>query len=141
MAEPRKTHEQMPAKLTVIVYILICFEVGILLMILPWTPYWDDNFFLYFLTGKMHAAWLGELVQSGYTRGAVTALGVINLAAGVWEGYRFRESVRAFSAWEAPPHEPAKAAIPDPANATPPRLPDHRSSSVPPPPGPSVDGN
>ena len=45
----------MPAKLTVIVYILFCFEVGVLLVILPWTLYWDDNFFLYFLSGKMHA--------------------------------------------------------------------------------------
>ena len=42
----------MSAKVTVIVYILICFEVGVLLAILPWTSYWDDNFFLYFLTGR-----------------------------------------------------------------------------------------
>lgn len=139
LTELRKTQDAMPAKLTVIVYILICLEVGILLIILPWTSYWDDNFFLYFLTGKMHAAWLGDLMQSGYVRGLVTALGVLNISAGLWEGYRFRESVRAFSAWEAPPDEPAKNNITDPAITSSSRLPDHRSQSIPPDSGPSVD--
>jgi hypothetical protein len=44
----------MSAKVTAIIYILICFEVGILLVILPWTPYWDDNFFLNYITSKLH---------------------------------------------------------------------------------------
>ena len=95
----------MPAKLTVIVYILICFEVGVLLVILPWTLYWDDNFFLYFLSGKMHAQWFAEVVQSGYVRGAVTALGAVNICAGLVEAYRFRESVRRFATWESPSDE------------------------------------
>ena len=91
----------MPAKITVIVYILICLEIGILLILLPWTSYWDDNFFLYFLTGKLHVEWAGEALRSGYVRGAVTALGVLNVLAGIWEVVRFRESVRRFSAWDS----------------------------------------
>lgn len=129
----------MPAKLTVIVYILICFEVGVLLVILPWTSYWDDNFFLYFLTGRMHAAWLGDVLQSGYVRGFVTALGVVNMIAGLWEGYRFRESVRAFAAWESPANESARKETNDPSATAPPRLPDHRPQSLPPNSGPSTD--
>ena len=114
----------MPAKLTVIVYILICLEVGVVLVILPWTSYWDDNIFLYFLTGKMHAAWLGDLLQSGYVRGLVTALGLVNIGAGIWEAYRFRESVRAFSAWESPANESVSKER-DPAVVPPASLPDH----------------
>ena len=106
----------MPAKLTVIVYILICFEVGVLLVILPWTLYWDDNFFLYFLSGKMHAQWFAEVVQSGYVRGMVTALGAINICAGLVEAYRFRESVRRFAAWESPSDEMGRT--PDTAGTT-----------------------
>src|SRR5258706_5096928 len=102
----------MPAKLTVIVYILICFEVGVLLVILPWTLYWDDNFFLYFLSGKMHAQWLAELMHSGYVRGAVTALGAVNICAGLLEAYRFHESVRRFAAWESPSNEIGRDADP-----------------------------
>lgn len=122
----------MPAKVTVIVYILICLEVGILLVILPWTSYWDDNVFLYFVTGKMNAAWLGDLMQSGYMRGTVTALGLLNIGAGIWEAYRFRESVRAFAAWETPSDEGANVVRVDTASTTPAHLSDHRSQGVPP---------
>jgi hypothetical protein len=120
----------MPAKVTVIVYILICFEVGILLVILPWTSYWDDNFFLFFISGR--APWLASILQSGYMRGAVTALGALNLLAGCWESYRFRESVRAFAAWDASPHESANLIAGSPGVNSPVNLPDHRPPSVPP---------
>lgn len=84
----------MSAKITVIVYILICFEVGILLLILPWTQYWEDNVFLYFITGKLNAAWIPTFLTSGYMRGAVTGLGVLNILAGLRDIFKFRESVR-----------------------------------------------
>ncbi len=83
----------MSAKITVIVYILICFEVGILLLFLPWTAFWDDNFFLYFVTGKLNATWLPAFLTSGYVRGAVSGLGVLNILAGLWDIYKFRDSV------------------------------------------------
>lgn len=84
----------MSAKITVIVYILICFEVGILLLILPWTQYWEDNVFLYFITGKLNAAWIPTFLTSGYVRGAVTGLGVLNILAGLRDAIKFRESVK-----------------------------------------------
>lgn len=88
----------MSAKITVIVYILICFEVGILLMVLPWTQYWDDNFFLYFITGKLNAPWFPTFMTSGYVRGAVTGLGGLNILAGLRDIFKFRESVQALVA-------------------------------------------
>jgi hypothetical protein len=95
----------MSAKVTVIVYILICFEVGVLLAILPWTSYWDDNFFLYFLSGKLNAPGLASFLQSGYARGAVTGLGILNILAGVRDIIKFRESVEALATLEASPTE------------------------------------
>ncbi len=84
----------MSAKVTVIVYILICFEIGILLTILPWySQFWEENFFLYIMTEKLHAPWLPAVVTSGWMRGAVTGLGLINLLIGVREMFNFRESV------------------------------------------------
>jgi len=88
----------MSAKITVIVYILICFEIGILLMVLPWTQYWDDNFFLYFVTGKLNAPWFPGFMTSGYVRGAVTGLGALNILAGLRDAIKFRESVQAMVA-------------------------------------------
>ena len=84
----------MSAKITVIVYILISFEIGILLMIIPWKPYWDDNFFLYFITGKLHAAWMATFLKHKLVRGAVSGIGVLNILAGLYDIFKFRESVR-----------------------------------------------
>lgn len=88
----------MSAKITVIVYILICFEVGILLIILPWYPtYWEDNLFLYFLTTKLHSQWVPAILTSPYVKGGVTGLGILNLIAGFADIIKFRESVEALS--------------------------------------------
>jgi hypothetical protein len=116
--ESVQVRQNLSAKITVIVYILICFEVGIMLLILPWTRYWDDNFFLYFVTGKLNSPGLLAFLTSGWVRGAVTGLGLINILAGVRDIFKFRESVRALSVQEA--------LSADEATATPPvNLPDH----------------
>ena len=88
----------MSAKITVVVYIMICFEVGFLLIILPWTHYWEDNVFLFFITGKLDATWMQTFLTSGYVRGAVTGLGVLNLLAGFRDTIKFRESVQSLLA-------------------------------------------
>lgn len=85
------------AKVTVIVYILICFEIGIMLIVLPWTPYWYDNFFLYFITGKLNAPGLQAFITSGWIKGLVTGLGIINILAGILDILKFRASVAALS--------------------------------------------
>ena len=113
------------AKITVIVYILICFEVGIMLLILPWTRYWDDNFFLYFITSKLNAPGLLAFFTSGWVRGTVTGLGVINILAGLRDLIRFRESVRVLAGSDEVLGNEA-------ANSTKFDLPDHRPPSVPP---------
>jgi len=122
----------MSAKVTVIVYILICFEVGVLLAILPWTSYWQDNFFLYFLTAKLHTPALESFLQSGYVRGAVTGLGLLNIFAGLRDIFKFRESVFALATLEAPPVEAAKPVAVESTVAPSITLPDHRPPSVPP---------
>jgi hypothetical protein len=90
----------MSAKITVIVYILICFEVGILLLILPWYPpsFWDENYFLYYVTNKLDSTWIPNLLNSGYAKGIVTGIGALNIFAGLIDVLKFRESVAALAA-------------------------------------------
>jgi hypothetical protein len=54
-------------------------EVGLLLMVLPWSAFWDRNYFVY--------AWPGlqPLFTSAYFRGGVTGVGLLNLVAGFGE--------------------------------------------------------
>jgi hypothetical protein len=121
----------MSAKVTVIVYILICFEVGILLLILPWTQYWDDNFFLYFITSKLNAAWFPTIMTSGYMRGAVTGLGVLNILAGLRDIVKFRDSVNTLASLGNLPSGTEEDSIGMATTQTA-AVSDHRPPSIPP---------
>ncbi len=54
-------------------------EVGLLLLVLPWSSFWDTNYFAY--------AWppLRTILANDFVRGAVSGLGLINLIAGFVE--------------------------------------------------------
>jgi hypothetical protein len=78
----------MVNKILVLVFIFFCFELGIFLIIFPWSQYWDNNFFLF------HLAFLRPLVLNNYFRGAVAGLGVVDLALGFWEATNFKATVR-----------------------------------------------
>ena len=91
----------MSSRLSVIFYIILCLEIGIVLTVLPWVPHgwlglsdWSNN---YFLLLAAHKAGYGvqRLVASGWVRGAVSGIGILNLGMGIWELINFRQTVRA----------------------------------------------
>jgi hypothetical protein len=89
----------MSAKLTVIFYIILCLEAGLVLTFLPWVhPFgladWGDNFFLVYLAHKTGLPGLQHAIASGWVRGAVTGLGLLNFAMAFWEIAHFRQTVR-----------------------------------------------
>jgi hypothetical protein len=97
----------MSAKLTVIFYIILCLEVGIVLTLLPWLhPFglsdWGDNYFLLYAAQKTGLHGLQQTVASGWVRGAVTGLGLLNLGIAFWEITHFRQTVRALQGNVAP---------------------------------------
>jgi len=95
----------MSAKLSVIFYIILCLEIGIVLTLLPWVPQgtlglsdWGNNYFLLYAARKtgMHA--LETVVASGWVRGAVTGVGLLNIGIAFWEIFHFRQTVRTLQA-------------------------------------------
>jgi len=91
----------MSSRLSVIFYIILCLEIGIVLTVLPWVPHgwlglsdWGNN---YFLLLAAHKAGYGiqRFIASGWVRGAVSGLGIVNLTMGIWELVHFRQRVRA----------------------------------------------
>ena len=54
-------------------------EVGLLLVLVPWSPFWERNYFLVAFPA------LHEIVSNNYLRGAVSGLGVVNLLMGFKE--------------------------------------------------------
>lgn len=116
----------MSVKLTIVLFIAICFEIGLVLILLPWARYpsWNDNYLLVLAADKMHWGWLVLAMKSGYVRGAVTGLGLLNIMLGVWEIINFRRTARSFQTeWQS-----------EESTATPLRsidLRDHRSTIAP----------
>ncbi len=90
----------MSAKITIIFFILICFEIGILLVVLPWLSYpsWSENHLLLMVAEKLHLTSLVRFITSGYVRGAVTGLGLLNIWIGINEIINFRKTVKYFEA-------------------------------------------
>jgi hypothetical protein len=101
----------MASRLTVIFYILLCLEAGIFLTLLPWwQPWgmgdWGDNFFLVMVAQKTGLVGLQRAVASGWVRGAVTGIGLLNLAMAFWEMFHFNETVRKLQGADATAREP-----------------------------------
>lgn len=86
----------MSAKLTVIFFILICFEIGAVLVCIPWFQYWTNNQFLMVAAEKLHSPGIIRFMMNGYVRGAVTGLGLFNIVLGVWEWVNFKQTVISF---------------------------------------------
>jgi hypothetical protein len=55
------------------------FEVGFVLIVIPWSAFWDRNYF------AQIAPPLGVLITNNFFRGAVSGLGVINVLSGLAE--------------------------------------------------------
>jgi hypothetical protein len=117
----------MASRLTVIFYIVLCLEAGVVLTVAPWVLHWfglgdwGDNFFLVFAAQKTGFPNLQQAVASGWVRGAVTGLGLLNLAMAFWEMFHFRDTVRRLQGADASPRPPADATRP----AAPDHLPHH----------------
>jgi hypothetical protein len=57
----------------------LLFEAGLLLVLIPWSAFWDRNYFAEVIPG------LHELLTNNFVRGGISGLGVINIFAGLAE--------------------------------------------------------
>jgi hypothetical protein len=59
-----------------LVYVAFFLEVGLLLLVLPWSAFWEQNYF----TDAW--SWTRVLLSNNFVRGAVSGVGIVNLVAG-----------------------------------------------------------
>lgn len=78
---PRATWHQ---KLWLLLFIIVCFEVGVFLLVFPWMEYWNNN------TIANLAPWVREIWISPFFRGALSGLGIINIYISLAEVFRLR---------------------------------------------------
>ncbi|MGA3025748.1 MAG: hypothetical protein ABSF98_13350 [Bryobacteraceae bacterium] len=71
-------------KLGVLVFVLLCLEVGVFLLVFPWLQAWDVSWFAG-LSPRMRDLWL-----SPFFRGALSGLGLLNIYISLGEIGRLR---------------------------------------------------
>jgi hypothetical protein len=70
---------------SVFLFVLISAVAGVLLLILPWTPEWTDNYLLLSYPG------LRLVVSNGFFRGFCSGLGLLDIWIGFWEALHYHE--------------------------------------------------
>ena len=86
-APPRRTSrlQLWMHRTSVFLFVLISAVAGVLLIILPWTPEWTDNYLLLSYPG------LRTVVSNGFFRGICSGLGLLDIWIGFWEALHYHE--------------------------------------------------
>jgi hypothetical protein len=66
-------------RLLAVAFILFCLEIGLFLIFVPWSGFWETNFLLNYVPV------LRPVVLNNFFRGAVTGLGAIDILFGLQE--------------------------------------------------------
>jgi hypothetical protein len=98
----------------------LCLEIGIFLTVLPWWPQgmwgisdWGNNYFLLYAARKTGIQGLQAVVASGWVRGAVSGVGILNLGIAFWEIFNFKKTVRALQNQTEPANNAARPSTAD----------------------------
>jgi hypothetical protein len=66
-------------RLLAVAFILFCLEIGLFLVFVPWSDFWDANSLL------SYVPFLRPMVLNNFFRGAVSGLGALDILFGVYE--------------------------------------------------------
>ena len=72
-------------RLSLVIFVIFCIELGMLLTVLPWTHIWTENSLL-----ARHPGWRA-LVQDNFVRGIITGIGLVDIWIGIWEAVHYRD--------------------------------------------------
>ena len=74
-------------RLSSVLFIIFCFELGLFLLVYPWTDGWTNNYFAWLTANRLHSDW-HDFWNNTYLRGGVSGLGLVNVWIAIGEAYR-----------------------------------------------------
>ncbi len=89
-----------------VVFIIFCVELGLFLLVLPWSDLWDQNGFLHMVPT------LRPILLSNFARGAVSGLGLLNLWVAMSDIWNFRRIMATLEARDTAQRATEVAAAP-----------------------------
>jgi hypothetical protein len=72
-------------RISLVIFVIFCIELGMLLAVLPWTPVWINNGFV------ANHPLLKSLLQENFVRGLVTGFGLVDIWIGIWEAVHYKD--------------------------------------------------
>jgi hypothetical protein len=73
------------ARLWLAIRVIFFIQVGMMLLVVPWTPVWTRNSLV------SSSIMLHDVLNMGFVRGAVSGLGLVNLWIGISDAVHYRE--------------------------------------------------
>jgi hypothetical protein len=81
--------EELPLwmrRVFLVVRVAIFIELGMILVVLPWSPFWLEN---NLLLGYPSIHWF---LRQNFVRGLISGIGLVDVWLGIWEAARYKES-------------------------------------------------
>ena len=72
-------------RLLTILYVLVTFEIGVFLFVLPWVSMWSQNFF------AARSPLVSKVARNYFVRGAVSGVGLADIWLALYELWFYRE--------------------------------------------------
>jgi len=73
------------ARIFLVIEVIIWVELGMILVIVPWTHAWSDNGLV------LNYPRVRELLSMNFVRGVVTGIGLLDIWAGMWQAIHYRD--------------------------------------------------
>ena len=86
-SEPVPRHVIWIHRISMVVFVVFCIELGLFIAVLPWISVWNSNSFVLTHPG------LHDFVGNNFVRGAISGIGIIDLWIGIWEAVHYRDPV------------------------------------------------
>ncbi len=65
-------------------FILLYFEIGVLLLLIPWASVWTKNYLV------NHSPWVAAVAKNYFVRGAVSGIGLADMWLAAYELWHLR---------------------------------------------------
>ena len=73
------------SRVLTILYVVVCFEIGVFLFVLPWLSIWDKNYFV------AHYPLVSAIALNYFVRGAISGIGLADIWLAIFEMWRLRK--------------------------------------------------
>lgn len=83
---PRRRIPLWLRRVELFLYVILRIYIGVIVLVLPWTPLWSGNHLLNYFPQ------VSALLTLGAVRGMISGLGLLNLWIAIEEAVHYRES-------------------------------------------------